>query len=313
MKKAIVLILALVMCMGVAACGGGGDDPATTSGAPETSAPATSAPAESAAPETSAPAASAPATDAPTTSTGGSKLEAIKAAGEIVMVTSPDFAPYEFIDPTKDGDERYVGLDLSLGRYIAEELGVDLKINTMDFDATLAAIGTSNCDMGISGYSPSEERKASMDFSAVYYEGDQVIVIRKEDADKYKEAKDLAGLKVAAQNGSEQQAIVEGQLEGSELQRFTKVPEEILALQSKTVEAVALEGPNAEQIVAANDDLMVSEIKVEGSTAGTAVAVPKGSEDLLAEIDRIIQKAKDEGKIQQWLEEAVEINQGLSE
>ena len=54
------------------------------------------------------------------------KLEKILAEGKITMATSPDFAPMEFMDPTKTGQEAYVGSDVQLGRYIAEKLGVQI-------------------------------------------------------------------------------------------------------------------------------------------------------------------------------------------
>lgn len=282
MKKLISLVCVAALCLGVAACSNG-----TT---PNNTATPDASSTVSVSPEASASAAQ------------GSKLAEIKAAGKLVMVTSPDFSPYEFEDPRKSGQDKYVGLDIELGKYIAQELGVELEITPMDFDATLAAIASKQCDIGISGYSPSEDRKATMDFTDVYYEAGQVIVVRAEDAEKYTTVESLKGLKVGAQNGSEQQKIVEGQLPDSTLQQYTKVPEAILALQSKQVEAVAMEEPNAENNVATNDKIAISKIAVTGSVTGTAVAVPKGSEDLVAEINKIIKKAKDEGKIDEWME-----------
>ena len=60
-------------------------------------------------------------------------------AGKIVVCTSPDYAPYEFEDPTKEGQDKYVGADMELARYIADKLGVELEITAMDFDACIAA------------------------------------------------------------------------------------------------------------------------------------------------------------------------------
>ena len=65
------------------------------------------------------------------------KLEKILAEGKIIFGTSPDFAPSEFIDPNKEGDEKYVGADVELAKYIAEKLGVELVIQPMDFGALL--------------------------------------------------------------------------------------------------------------------------------------------------------------------------------
>lgn len=66
-------------------------------------------------------------------SSGGvDRLEKIKSSGKLVFVTSPDYAPYEFIDLEKmgQGDEQYVGSDIELAKYIADSLGVELVINS---------------------------------------------------------------------------------------------------------------------------------------------------------------------------------------
>ena len=55
------------------------------------------------------------------------RLEQIKQKGYIEVVTEPYFAPNEFIDSTKTGDEQYVGADIELARYIADKLGVELQ------------------------------------------------------------------------------------------------------------------------------------------------------------------------------------------
>ncbi|MBR4889459.1 MAG: transporter substrate-binding domain-containing protein, partial [Clostridia bacterium] len=61
------------------------------------------------------------------------RLSAIKEKGYIEMCTEPYFAPNEFIDPTKTGDEQYVGIDIEIGKYIADKIGVDLKIVPLEF------------------------------------------------------------------------------------------------------------------------------------------------------------------------------------
>ena len=70
---------------------------------------------------------------------------------------------------------------MELAKYIADKLGVKLQIEAMAFDACMAAIGQGRVDLTICGMVPKEERKTTMDFSDVYYnDGDQVIVIMKD-------------------------------------------------------------------------------------------------------------------------------------
>ena len=68
------------------------------------------------------------------------RLTQIKEKGYIEMVTEPAWAPNEFIDPSKTGDDKYVGLDIELGKYIAEKIGVELKVIPLEFTAVQAGI-----------------------------------------------------------------------------------------------------------------------------------------------------------------------------
>ncbi len=235
-------------------------------------------------------------------------LEKIREKGSITVATSPDYPPFEFEDLTKTGDDRYVGLDMSLARYIASELGVTLKIEAMDFDATLTAITTTRADFGISGYNPNPERAKSVDFTDMYYVGEQCIIIRKADEALYKSIADFSGKSVAAQSGSTQEAIAKEQFASAKLELMVKVPDEVLSLQSKRVEGVIVDLPVARNYVNNNSDLMIADIKIPFEAEGFAAAVNKGNSELLAELNKIIKKAKDQGLIDQWAAEANDLS-----
>ena len=85
------------------------------------------------------------------------RLAEIKARGYIEFCTEPYFAPMEFIDPSKTGDEQFVGVDIEIAKYIAEKMGVELKIVPLDFTPLLAAIADGRYDLALSAiaYSPS--------------------------------------------------------------------------------------------------------------------------------------------------------------
>ena len=158
------------------------------------------------------------------------RLAKIKADGKLVVATSPDYAPYEFLD--KDGNP--VGCDMALAQYIADQLGVKLEIQPMDFDTVLAAISTGSVDLAIAGMVPKEERKEAMDFSDIYYnDGNQIILIRKDDAETIKTLADFKGKTVAAQNGTLQQTLVTEQLPDATMEPITKVPDAIMMLMGR--------------------------------------------------------------------------------
>jgi polar amino acid transport system substrate-binding protein len=85
-------------------------------------------------------------------------LEEIKASGVLTVALSPDFSPMEFVDSSKEGQAQYVGFDVTLAKFIAEELGVKLEIQAMSFDACQTAVSTGAVPMSISGYSWTETR-----------------------------------------------------------------------------------------------------------------------------------------------------------
>ena len=82
-----------------------------------------------------------------------SALDEIKESGVLTVALSPDFSPMEFVDSSKTGQEQYVGFDVMLAQFIADELGVKLEIQAMSFDACQTAVSTASVPMSISGYS----------------------------------------------------------------------------------------------------------------------------------------------------------------
>ena len=101
--------------------------------------------------------------------------------GTLTVATSPDFAPMEFVDPSKQGQDMYVGFDVTLAKYIADYIGVELNVEPMSFDACQTAVYTASVPMSISGYSWTEERAENYELSDYYYAGDneteQVILV----------------------------------------------------------------------------------------------------------------------------------------
>lgn len=236
-------------------------------------------------------------------------LEKVKKAGKLVVGTSPDYAPYEFPGP----DGKPVGADMVLAQFIADKLGVELVIEELDFDGVLAAIATGKIDLALAGIDPTEERKASMDFSDVYYnESNQIILIQKDNAEAYGTLAGLAGKTIAAQNGTVQETMVKEYLKESKLELITKVPDGIMMLLGKKVDAMALPNVVAEQYVKNYPDLVIANEKFPYSSIGIAAALTKGKPELLAAINEVIKEVVEQKLFYGWMEEAVELNNSLN-
>ena len=219
-------------------------------------------------------------------------------AGKLTVAISPDFAPMEFVDPTKTGNDMYVGFDVILANYIADSLGLELVIMPMSFDACQTAVYTGTVDMSISGYSWSEKREANYNLSNYYYAGDnedeQVLITMKGNEGKYDTAEKLAGVKIAAQNASLQQSMVETQLPDSELSLITDLGTAVLQMKNGDFDCIAVAGGNADAIIAKNPDVIKSGFGfyVDPKETGNVILLQKGADDLTSIVNQILAESE---------------------
>lgn len=292
--KVLSLALAALMLFALCACGAAETPAAEPTAAPAADALASEAPAE---------------TEAPAESQG--VLDQIKADGVLYVTLSPDFAPMEFVDSSKDGQEQYVGFDVTLAKYIADYIGVDLVIEPMSFDACQTAVYTGSVPMSISGYSWTEERSENYEISDYYYAGDneteQVILIKKTDADKYTSAEDFSGVDVGAQNASLQMNLLTSQLPDANPITIGDLGVGVLELQNGSIEALAVAKGNAEMILDSNPDLMICswEFEVAAEYEANVILITKGETALLNVVNEALAKAYADGLYGTWYEDAV--------
>ncbi len=238
---------------------------------------------------------------------GGDTMKRIEKSGKLVIGTSADFAPFEY-HAMIDGKDTIVGIDISIAKEISKDLGVQLEIVDTGFDGLLAALNTNKVDIVIAGMNPDEERKKAVDFSKIYYEAKQCVMIRAEDKDKIKSIADLSGKKVGAQLGTSQEKIAKEEMQDSDLISLGKIPDLVMELKNKKIDALVLELPVANGYVKNNNDLVLSEIKVEEDTGGFAIAVKKGNSDLVKQIDQTLDRLMKEGAIDKFVQEANDMN-----
>lgn len=128
----------------------------------------------------------------------------------MVIATASGYMPYEFVDITSSNQD-VIGVDMALGDKIIEKLsdklGVEVKKKVEDttFTANLAAVAADQVDIMLAGMSPTEERKQNMDFSDVYLKAEQRIMVRKADADQYKDIDSFNGKTIAVQKNTTQE------------------------------------------------------------------------------------------------------------
>lgn len=239
------------------------------------------------------------------TASAGSEVDKIKKAGKIVVGTSADYPPYEF-HAQINGKDEIIGFDIAIAKEIAKDLGVQLEIKDMKFDGLLAALDSGNIDFVIAGMTPDAERAKQVDFSKVYYTAVQSIVVRAEDKDKIKSVEDLKGKTVGVQKGSIQEKLADQKLQGSTKKGLGKVSDLMLELKNKKVDAIIVEYPVAVAYSAKNTDLAVSDIKLTTDEGGSAVAIKKGNQNLVGEVNKTLDRLIGEKAIEKFFAEASE-------
>lgn len=225
--------------------------------------------------------------------------------GKLTVATSPDFAPYEFYSLDANGDATLAGFDIAFAQYIADKLGLELNIITMDFDGTLAELQAKNVDIGMAGYSPDPKRESIMSFTKIYYKGGQSFVTSKAKADEITslETANNAKYKIGAQIGSIQYDLAEANTPDADNIGLTKVPDIIAEVISGKLDGAFMETIVAKAYQAQYEDLVIV-CDVPYEQEGSAIGVNKDNEVLLAALNLIIDEAIDDGSLQKFVDEA---------
>ncbi|HDD0065433.1 TPA: ABC transporter permease subunit [Staphylococcus aureus] len=229
--------------------------------------------------------------------------EKIKERGELRVGLSADYAPMEF-EHTVNGKTEYAGVDIDLAKKIAKDNNLKLKIVNMSFDSLLGALKTGKIDIIISGMTSTPERKKQVDFSDSYMMTKNIMLVKKDKVNEYKDIKDFNDKKVGAQKGTEQEKIAQTEIENASITSLSRLPDVILALKSGKVEGAVVEKPVAEAYLKQNPKLGISNVKFNEEEKDTVIAVPKDSPKLLSQINKTIKEVKDKGLIDKYMTNA---------
>ena len=234
------------------------------------------------------------------------KLDKIKSAGKIIVYTDPNFQPFEF----SGADGKPQGVDIEIANAIAAELGVEVSFTETKFDSILMAIKGGKGDIAISGFTITDERKKSVDFSNPYIESVQYLILP--EGSDISVMEDLAGKKVGVAQGYTGQFIMEdetadeGVLAGTntEIKEYNSAIDATLDLQAGRIDAVVMDEYVAQNIASQNSGIYAMALRYQSGellAEEYGVAVAKGNEDLLEIINKVIKQIKEEDKIREWV------------
>ena len=267
MKKLIAMMLALVMALGLAACGNtnsSNDNP----------------------------------------NTGDDSQPEAKTT--LVVGVSADYAPFEFMYPDASGNMVYGGIDISVAQYVADELGLTMQVENMSFDNLLASLDKGDFDIVLSAMEATPERLENADFSDPYYtDVPPAILVKADAADSYKTLADFNGKSVGAQTATTKLDLV-NDIEGATPVPLSSVLDLVNELVYDKVDAILVDGGVAQQYADANPDLVIAEASSElGEAAPYCIAVAKGDpKGLLDGINAAIAKMTAENKVETFIADA---------
>lgn len=213
---------------------------------------------------------------------------------ELIMVTEAGFAPYEYYENGK-----IVGVDIDIANEIAKEMGKKLVVKDIDFHSIINEVKTGKADFGAAGISYSDERAKEVDFSINYTISKQVVVVRKSSS-----FNDISDKKIAVQLGSIADTFVTNSYPNSNIVRQKKYLAAIEDLKASKVDCVVMDELPAKQILLKNPSLKILDEPLTNDSYG--MVVKKGNGELLSTINKVLNRLKDEGKIDEYIIKHIE-------
>ena len=201
-----------------------------------------------------------------------------KNSDELVMVTEAGFAPYEYY---RDGE--IVGVDVDIAKDIA-------------FDSIVNEVKTGKADFGAAGISYSPERADNVDFSNDYSVSRQVAVVRE---NTYKRVSEIMSKRIAVQLGSIGDTYVSEHFKDASVVRQKKYLAAAEDLKASKVDAIVMDELPAKQIILNNTGLVILDEEITSDSYG--MIVKKGNKELLLAINKVIDRLKSEGKIDEFV------------
>ena len=211
--------------------------------------------------------------------------------GTLKVVTNNEAKPFGYI---KNGE--LVGYDVDFIVAFAEEYGYKLEISEVAFPSVLAGLQAGMYDLAISGFSITEERMETVDFSEPYHMEDMVFLIKGSNVSSLDQFNASA---LGVVSGSPYGVFSEAQFPNAEIEEFDSYSDVLLALKEGKIDGIMLDKPVFSS--AARTDEKLSSIPVPGRTVDLGFAFNKNDTALKAQMDEFIAKLQAEGKMEELI------------
>ena len=233
-----------------------------------------------------------------------SHLAEIQGAGKMVVGTSADYPPFEYVN--ENGE--FAGFDMDLIQEIGRRMDLEVEIQDMPFDSLLAAVQEGKIDLSISAFNYDEERDQSVDFTEPYYFAEDAILVAEEFAGTIDAPEQLADYVVGTQTGTTQDGWVKENLvdawlmDEANLFRYERIDQAALDLQAGRIDAILMESVVARTLA---EDMGGLKIVYEGevSSGPVNIVIPEGDAELQEALNEVIAELQEEGFIEDLIVE----------
>ena len=213
----------------------------------------------------------------------------------LVMATNAEFPPYEY----RDG-ENFAGIDVEIAQAIAEDMGLELVIEDMQFDSIVPAVQSGKADIGVAGMTVAEDKLQNVDFSIPYTTAAQVVIVTNDSP--ITSPADLEGKTIGVQLGTTGDEYSSG-IENAAIERYNKGFEAVQALGQKKIDAVIIDREPAKVFVSENEGLKI--LDEDYTVEDYAIAVAKGNQELLEQVNNSLTKLRETGKLQEIIDKYI--------
>lgn len=253
-------------------------------------------------------------------------LAQIQESGVLTIGTAPGYPPMEFYVLDDNGDHQIAGSDITIAQAFADELGVELNITATDFNGVIANLQSGSIDMGISGFTWTEERSKAMQFSEGYLQessfGFQGIMMQKVLAEEFNSLEEIeeADLLLGAQGGTIQYELAQRLNSEDNIRQYATLDVGLAALNEGDIDAMIVASTSAEPMLATFPNLVILpqdnfDLDPEQVYSTNAIAFPLGEEyqSFIDLANEFIKENIENGNIEQWHKEATKLSRDAIE
>ncbi len=215
-----------------------------------------------------------------------------------IVGTSPDYPPFEFVDEKGN----FAGFDMDLIQEVGNRLGVEVKIESLEFESLIASLKQGKIDAIISCMSPNEERLKEVDFTKPYYKTKHGVLVNPEGKAKIKELNDVLKYEFGVQSGTTmaawaQRQIEKGAVQESQVKYYTDANAGVLDVKNGRLAAFVIDLPVAyEKAKELSLEVAVETVLEKDEDPG--IVLKKGSDEMLEKLNKIIDDMMADGTVE---------------